>query len=157
MQWDSRRFLLIALGITVSAALILWIMIRDIGAINEASYQFDRIQQLAAGGRPFLGFEHIYGPIILSLPVVFQRASHMPLLDAYFLSWTLQWTAGVYLTWLTAKWAGGTFRLRTPLLLQVPRYGSAWLPAPRTRQIADPGPGQGGRGWAASFLRPRRG
>jgi hypothetical protein len=115
----SRRLLYVTLAITAAINLACWFAYRKIGAFNEGSYEFDRLLQLASGHVPFRDFEFIYGPFILYFPFLLYRLLHLPLLDAYFLSWTVEWLGGVYLLWLTIDWVGTTSSRRNGLYLLV--------------------------------------
>ena len=104
----SRRLLWVTLAITSSVTLSFWLAYRGIGAINEGGYLMDRLQHLASGETIYRDFEFIYGPTVLYFPLVLHRVFHLPLLDAYYLAWSLAWVGGIALLWLTVEWTCGT-------------------------------------------------
>ncbi len=100
----SRRLLWVTLAITALVTLSFWWAYRGIGAINEGGYLMDRLQHLAAGETIYRDFEFIYGPTVLYFPLELHRMLRLPLLDAYYLAWTVAWVGGVALLWLTVHW-----------------------------------------------------
>ena len=100
----SRRLLGITLGITAAVTITFWLAYRSVGAINEGAYLMDRLQHLAAGERMYRDFEFIYGPLLLETPLLLHRLLRIPLLDAYYVSWIVDWVTGTYLLWLTVRW-----------------------------------------------------
>ncbi len=100
----SRRLLRITLGITAVVTITFWLAYRSVGAINEGAYLMDRLQHLAAGQSMYRDFEFIYGPLLLEIPLQLHGWLHLSLLDAYYLSWILDWIAGVWLLWITVAW-----------------------------------------------------
>ena len=100
----SRLLLAITIGITFAVTVTFWLAYHSVGAINEGAYLMDRLQHLAAGEILYRDFEFIYGPLLLYMPLWLHRGLHLPLLDAYYASWVLDWTGGVYLLWLTVRW-----------------------------------------------------
>lgn len=100
----SRPLLWVTLAITTAVTLSFWLAYRGIGAINEGGYLMDRLQHLAAGETVYRDFEFIYGPTVLYFPLALHRLLHLPLLDAYYLAWSLAWVGGIALLWLTVEW-----------------------------------------------------
>ncbi len=104
----SRRLFHVTLGITAAVTLTFWLAYRSVGAINEGAYLMDRLQHLAAGETMYRDFEFIYGPVLLEIPLQLHRLLHLSLLDAYFLSWIIDWIVGVWLLWITVAWTCAT-------------------------------------------------
>jgi len=115
----SRKLLFVTLAITAGITVAIWLAFRKLGAFNEAGYQFDRLQLLASNGVSYRDFEYLYGPILLYFPLLLHKLFRLSLLDAYFVSWIVEWLIGVFLIWLTIAWVSATTSRRDGIYLLV--------------------------------------
>jgi hypothetical protein len=79
----------------------------------EAKYHLNRIQMLASGHVPYVGFEYIYGPVHLYLPVFLARISDSSVVRSYYVLWIVGWLVGTFMFWVAVKLIDLPLRRRT--------------------------------------------
>ena len=102
----------------------------------ESAYAIDRLQMLAAGVRPYTGFEFVYGPLHLYVPWLLSRMLRISIGSAYYVWWYGQWLAGTWMLWRMIALLPGRLKRRRwlfpailpVLLLNVVAEGTAYTP-----------------------------
>ncbi|HEY0309509.1 MAG TPA: hypothetical protein VGB94_15200 [Acidobacteriaceae bacterium] len=79
---------------------------------QETGYFINRIQLLAAGHRPYLDFEFIYGPLLIYPPLWIARLFHVSVARGFFIYWTLNWFIGICQIYWIIRWIGFAERRR---------------------------------------------
>ncbi len=84
--------------------LILYLLTRKLGGVEESIYLIDRAKLLFEGHTPYREFEFAYGVVFLYGPVVFARLLHISVGDGYGLFWMSLTLLGIVLLWQTLRW-----------------------------------------------------
>ena len=103
---------------------------------SEAAYAIDRLQMLVSGVRPYTGFEFVYGPLQLYVPLLIARLFRTSVVNGYYGWWYTQWLAGTWMLWWLVKLLPGKLKHRRwifaavvpVLLLNVVAEGTAYTP-----------------------------
>ncbi len=102
----------------------------------ESAYAIDRLQMLVAGIRPYTGFEFVYGPLQLYVPLLLARIFRFSIVTAYYVWWYSQWLAGTWMLWYMIRLLPGRLKRRRflfpailpVLLLNIVAEGTAYTP-----------------------------
>lgn len=91
------RALLLGLGGTLLLCAAAFPFVNSATPVGDAAYLINRMQLLAAGQRPYWGFEFAYGPLFLYPPVWIAHLLHVGIAQAYYYFWVLNELTGVFL------------------------------------------------------------
>ena len=83
---------------------------------SEAAYAIDRLQMLVSGVRPYTGFEFVYGPLQLYLPLLVSRVFRTSVVIGYYAWWYTQWLTGTWMLWWMIKQLPGKLKRRRFIL-----------------------------------------
>ena len=94
-----RRLFWITTLAAATLASLVWLVARPGIAFQEAPYFLDRYSMYGLGQHLYRDIDYSYGPLMFYLPIVFARVTKFSLEDAFFVTWILQWFAGVAVLW----------------------------------------------------------
>ncbi len=108
----SKRPLWIALAVTLVLCVLLSVLYQG---VSEAVYMINRSLRLAAGERPYIDFEFIYGPLLIYPQVWIARLLSISVVSAYYIYWILNWLVGVCEIYWIIEWLGFQRRHRNQI------------------------------------------
>jgi hypothetical protein len=118
MSDSAKNFSARPLGITLLVTLFLCVLFsRFYPNGQETGYFINRIQMLAAGHRPYLDFEFVYGPLLIYPSVWIARLLHVSVARGFFIYWTLNWLIGICQIYWIIRWIGFAERRRLQAFL----------------------------------------
>jgi hypothetical protein len=99
VQGLSRRLLWSTAFLSAGLATMVWLAARPGIGFRESAYFLDRYAMYELGQRLYRDIDYSYGPLMFYLPVAFSRITGLTLVDSFFVTWILQWFAGVAVLW----------------------------------------------------------
>ncbi len=103
----SRVLLLVFCGLAAILCAGIWHVSRPGGSVQEASFFLPQFEQYRMGKHLYADLDFPYGPLMFFPTVWLARVLHLTYTDAYFLTWTCEIVAGIYLLWKVVDLAAG--------------------------------------------------
>jgi len=82
-------------SLSAGLAIAVWLAARPGMSFRESTYFLDRYAMYELGQRLYRDIDFSYGPLMFYPPVGLSRLTGLSLADSFFVTWILQWFAGV--------------------------------------------------------------
>ena len=103
----SRMLLLAACGAAAALCAVVWQVSRPGGSVQEASFFLPQFEQYGMGKHLYADVAFPYGPLMFFPTVWLSKGLHLAWTDAYFVTWTCEMVAGMYLLWKAVDLVAG--------------------------------------------------